>query len=67
MPGLCLPPSLAAFLRLRRAGRSHNHAVIVMRAKRPPIPDTAMTAMTEVETPPTDAVMVVVIYDLALE
>jgi hypothetical protein len=66
IPGLCLPPSLAAFLRRRRAGSAHSHAVITMRAKRPPTPATAMTAMTELETLPTNAVMVVVRCDLAL-
>jgi hypothetical protein len=59
-----LPPacrSLAACLRRRRAGKSHNHAVIVIRAKRAPTPATEMTARTEVDMPPTDAVMMVVV------
>jgi hypothetical protein len=53
--------SLAACLRRRRAGKSHNHAVIVIRARRAPTPATEMTARTEVDMPPTDVVMVVVI------
>lgn len=58
MIGLFLPPSLAAFLRRIRLGRSQRNAVIVMRASRPKMPPAAMTAMIAVERPPADAVMV---------
>jgi hypothetical protein len=49
--------SFAACLRRRRAGRSHSHAVIVIRANKAATPPTAMTARTEVDMPPTDAAM----------
>jgi hypothetical protein len=63
MDALHLPVSrsLVACLRRRRAGKSYNHAVIVIRAKRAPTPATEMTARTEVDMPPMDVVIVVVI------
>jgi hypothetical protein len=65
--GLFRPVSLAAFLRRKRAGRSAQYAVIVIRARSTATPPTAMTATTEEERGPIDAVMVIDKYDLQSE